>query len=181
MSQGTAFPTRLHVHPEKTQIRLRIRAVWSEFSQGTLWVAKDPKRLKADNRRGYAGWSDRWAHIQSCLKCCALGQRLLEIKGTWNTFRGNNSVRRFCPLWKGVNSKRKEFAPFWLGVQYIKQAWQRLSSLAEIAKILPSIPIYEKKQFPTELFCSSINSTLWAGRQQLSDRVIFNRHVPSHL
>ena len=34
--------------PAKTQIRLRIRAVWSESSQRTLWIAKDPKRLQAD-------------------------------------------------------------------------------------------------------------------------------------
>ena len=30
MSRGTVFPTRLHEHPAKTQISLRIRAVWSE-------------------------------------------------------------------------------------------------------------------------------------------------------
>ena len=31
MSRATAFPTRLHLRPAKTQISLRIRAVWSEF------------------------------------------------------------------------------------------------------------------------------------------------------
>ena len=36
LSRGTEFPTRQHVRPVKTQIRLRISAVWSESSQGTL-------------------------------------------------------------------------------------------------------------------------------------------------
>ena len=48
LSRGTAFLTKLHVRPAKTQISLRIRAVWSESSQGTLWVAKDLKRLHTD-------------------------------------------------------------------------------------------------------------------------------------
>ena len=41
-SRGIAFPTRLHVGPAKIQIRLRIRAVWSESSLGILLVAKAP-------------------------------------------------------------------------------------------------------------------------------------------
>ena len=44
MSRDTAFPTRLHVCPAKTQISLHFRAVWSDSLQGTLWAAKDPKR-----------------------------------------------------------------------------------------------------------------------------------------
>ena len=46
---GTTFPTRVHVRAAKSQIRLRIRAVWSKSSQGTVWVAKDQKRLSADS------------------------------------------------------------------------------------------------------------------------------------
>ena len=41
--------TRLHVGPAKTQTSLRISADWSEFSQGTLLVAKDTKHLQADS------------------------------------------------------------------------------------------------------------------------------------
>ena len=37
------------MRPAKTQISLRIRAVWSDSLQGTLWVAKDPKRPHVDS------------------------------------------------------------------------------------------------------------------------------------
>ena len=47
MSRDTAFTTKLHVRPTMTQVSLRIRAVWSEFSQGTLWVVKDPELSQA--------------------------------------------------------------------------------------------------------------------------------------
>ena len=49
--RGTSFPTRLHVCPAKTKTRIskRIRTVWSEYSQGPLWIAKDPKRLQSDS------------------------------------------------------------------------------------------------------------------------------------
>ena len=49
MSRATAFSSRLHVPPAKSQINMRIRAVWSESWQGTLRVAKDPKCLLADS------------------------------------------------------------------------------------------------------------------------------------
>ena len=35
LSRATAFPTRLHMRPAKMQIRLRIRAVWSESPLST--------------------------------------------------------------------------------------------------------------------------------------------------
>ena len=38
-----------HMPPAKIQIRLRIRAVWSESSLGALWIAKDAKFLHANN------------------------------------------------------------------------------------------------------------------------------------
>ena len=38
---------KMHVRPAKTQISQRIRAVWSETSQDTLWVAKVSKCLQA--------------------------------------------------------------------------------------------------------------------------------------
>ena len=49
MSQDTAFSTRSDVRPAKIQISLRIRIVWLESSQCTLWVAKDPKRVQVDS------------------------------------------------------------------------------------------------------------------------------------
>ena len=49
MSRGTAFISKLHVLPTKTQISLRILAVLPESSQSTLWVAKDTKSLQEDS------------------------------------------------------------------------------------------------------------------------------------
>ena len=37
------------MRPAKTQISLGIRPVWSESSQCTQWVAKDPRFLHADS------------------------------------------------------------------------------------------------------------------------------------
>ena len=48
ISRYAASLTRRHVRPAKTQISLRMGAVWSESSQSTLWVAEDPKRLHAE-------------------------------------------------------------------------------------------------------------------------------------
>ena len=76
MSRGAAFSTVFYVLQVKTQISLRIRAVWSESSQGTLWVAMDLKRLQADAQ---ADLSFRWAHMQPCRKCCAPAQMSLYL------------------------------------------------------------------------------------------------------
>ena len=38
-----------HVRPAKIQSSLHIRAVWSDSSLGTFWIAKDPKFLRVDN------------------------------------------------------------------------------------------------------------------------------------
>ena len=46
---GSAFPTRLNMHPAKTQISLRIHTVWSESSQSTIWVAMDTKSIHSDS------------------------------------------------------------------------------------------------------------------------------------
>ena len=40
---------KVSVRPAKTQISLGIRQVWSESSQCTQWVAKDPSFLHADS------------------------------------------------------------------------------------------------------------------------------------
>ena len=42
-------PTVWYVRPGEILIRLRIRAVWSESSLGTFWIAMDAKFLHADN------------------------------------------------------------------------------------------------------------------------------------
>ena len=53
-----------HVRPAKIQIRLRIRAVWSESSLAAFWIASDAKLLYADNEN----WRD-----------CAVAQADLHI------------------------------------------------------------------------------------------------------
>ena len=50
-----------HMRPAKTQIRLRVRAVWSESSLGTTWILKMLYRWKVKSliwRRWSKGWSD---------------------------------------------------------------------------------------------------------------------------
>ena len=39
-----------HMRPAKIQIRLRIRAVWSESSLGAFWISKNAKFLHVDNK-----------------------------------------------------------------------------------------------------------------------------------
>ena len=51
--------TFVNVHPTKIQISLRIRAVWSEFSLGEIWVANDAKFP-----HGYNEYSDQTAGIR---------------------------------------------------------------------------------------------------------------------
>ena len=53
-------PTKMAVHPAKTQISLGIRLVWSESSLCAQWVAKDPRFLHADSED-----SDQTGRIQS--------------------------------------------------------------------------------------------------------------------
>ena len=49
LSRNVRKCTSGHVGPLKILIRLRIRAVWSESSMGTSWLAKDVAFLHADN------------------------------------------------------------------------------------------------------------------------------------
>ena len=49
MSRNVRKCTFWHVRPEKIQISLRIRAVWSESSMGTLSIVMDAKLVRADN------------------------------------------------------------------------------------------------------------------------------------
>ena len=48
MSGNVSKLTIEHVRPAKIQIRLRIRAVWSESSLGAFWIAKDADNEDAD-------------------------------------------------------------------------------------------------------------------------------------
>ena len=60
MSQGTPFPTGLHVRPAKTQNSLRICEISSESLGGNMMVVKDPKRLQADSEDSdQAAWMRR--------------------------------------------------------------------------------------------------------------------------
>ena len=48
MNHNVRKRTFIHVRQAKNQIRLRIRAVWSESSLGAFWLAKDVKYLYED-------------------------------------------------------------------------------------------------------------------------------------
>ena len=65
LSQGIAFPTRLHIHPVKTQISLCISAVWSVSLQSTLLQAKDSVHLQTDSKE----WSDWLIWVLARLTC----------------------------------------------------------------------------------------------------------------
>ena len=74
MSRGTALPTRLHVHPEMTQISLWIRGDQSLSCplEDALepWLPMVPC---ADWSEYFDAQSDlrfRWADMQSCSKYC---------------------------------------------------------------------------------------------------------------
>ena len=58
-SRSTSFLIKLDVCSEKTQICLRIRTIWSEYSKSVLWVAKYPKSLQVDSED-----SDQPAHLR---------------------------------------------------------------------------------------------------------------------
>ena len=72
LSRATAFPTKEHVRQVKSQIRLRIRAVWSESLHGAAWIAKGTKRPTADSEdsdqpvRMRMLICFRWADMQFC-------------------------------------------------------------------------------------------------------------------
>ena len=71
MSRNVIKRTFENVRPAKIQISLRIRAVWSESSQGAYWIAKDVEFLHADNedsdqaaRMSRLIWVFIYAHIR---------------------------------------------------------------------------------------------------------------------
>ena len=66
MSQGTAFPTRLHVRPLKSQNSLISPYSQISLHMGTLWVTEDPKRLHADSEE-----SDQSARMRRFIRVFA--------------------------------------------------------------------------------------------------------------
>ena len=79
LSRCIASPIRLHVRPTKTQSSTACAAVQSDqIFVGTLWVAMDPTLLLDADAQ--ADLSLRWAHMQSCRKCCARTQMRNDIE-----------------------------------------------------------------------------------------------------
>ena len=62
-----------HVCPAKIQTSLHIRAVWSEYSLGTFWIAKDAEFLHADNED-----IDQFAQMDRLIKLSLHGGHTLE-------------------------------------------------------------------------------------------------------
>ena len=67
LSRLMTKPTKWHMRPAKTQIRLGIRPVWSESLLNAQWVAKDPSFLHADSED--SDLSLRLAHMPFCWFC----------------------------------------------------------------------------------------------------------------
>ena len=59
-------PTKLHVHPVKTQISLGIRPVWSEYS---LSAWRKPGSFATYWADVQADLSRRWTHMPICWFC----------------------------------------------------------------------------------------------------------------
>ena len=74
-TQSTAFSSRLHVRPAKTQMSLRICAFWSVFEgylcQKSKVYSGGQRILRSACAVTQADLSLRWAHMQSYRKCCA--------------------------------------------------------------------------------------------------------------
>ena len=55
-------------------------------------------------------WKPQWLNVVITIK--SMQNIQYTFKGIWHTFKRDNSVKFvFTPFWKGVHSKRKEFAP----------------------------------------------------------------------
>ena len=91
-----------HVRPAKIQIRLRIRAVWSESSLGTLTIAKDAQFAQADkDNSDQTAWMHRliWVIVgRTCSKVHFQTLRLFSFSSMisdscWYIFK----TYRICP------------------------------------------------------------------------------------
>ena len=115
ISRDTAFPTRLHVRPAKTQISLRIRAVWSVSLQDTLCVVKKLKRLQADIEGAHAVTQE-----MLCPGAMLSEGKLIRLAVflPFPTREITNVVTSYLlsctsiSFWKGIDSKMKDFTPY---------------------------------------------------------------------
>ena len=114
MSRGTSFPTSLHVRWAKTQISLRICAVWSESSPSEwrrIWCLATNRVLREDSDQ-QADLNFRLARLQSCTKYCMnSGSGLLYMKER-NKKSYNNNYAEHAELKLAVL-----FLPFTFGHQ----------------------------------------------------------------
>ena len=73
----------------------KIRAIWSESSLGTLWVAKEPKRPQADSEDSdqTTAWMCRLIWVLAKRRCNPLGNTMPRHK--W-FHSNNNNIARDC-------------------------------------------------------------------------------------
>ena len=67
MSSNVRKRTFRYERPARIQIRLRIRAVWSESSLGAFWISQDSEFLHADNTDSLVA-ADAQADLSSPLR-----------------------------------------------------------------------------------------------------------------
>ena len=83
----------MYVRPGKIQTRLRIRAVWSEFSLGAFWICEYAKFLHADNEDSdQTAWmrSMIWVFVgRTCQKV-----RVLTLRLNWVCILNLNQQQR---------------------------------------------------------------------------------------
>ena len=104
-----------HVRPAKIQISLRICAVWSEVSLGTLSIAKDSKFIMRTTKtlirpRGCTGWfeSSLVAYVRRYVvwRCCSFYCARVEL--FWHIFPTGNKISvvlNWCDQGYGCNKR----------------------------------------------------------------------------
>ena len=139
--------TRFHVCPEKSQISLRIRAVWSESSLSTwrrfrsLATDSEPCDDWSDCVDAQADLTLRWAHMQSCRKCCGPAQFSAHLSQRLEVSfcdRSSSVVRRPLSIVRlpSVNNllKRHFLLNWWMDFEIILQEYSLGDPLPKLPK-----------------------------------------------
>ena len=86
MSSNVRKRTFRYERPARIQIRLRIRAVWSESSLGAFWISQDSEFLHADNTDSLVA-VDAQADLSSPLRKHAYSNRLNILQPKTENFQ----------------------------------------------------------------------------------------------
>ena len=128
----------MSVRPQKTQISLGIRPVWSEYSLWAQWVVKDPRFLHADSEGSdQTGWMPRliWVFagrtatllVLLCRGSVISNELLNNCTETTAANLSSMTVKNNVPTWS-VNQCQRS-APF--AKAKLKKHWKKGNALWE--------------------------------------------------